>query len=162
MRPAEIEEKVQAVRERVAATAFEWRFDGDGSLVEVWGSGVANGHHFTGSTGPIHLKGGTGNPLLPAVEALEQRLLERADAFHRALPHPTWTRSQEMQMSYQAQVDEALAQYKGMSLQALSLGPDKWNGFIEETGLTPGPDGAVVYRNVPVTEGISGIKYIVG
>lgn len=65
-------------------------------------------------------------------------------------------------MSYQAQVDEALAQYGGVSLQARSLGPDEWKGFIAEMGLKPNSDGSVIYWNVLNTAGFSGIKYIVG
>jgi hypothetical protein len=157
----EIAAKIEAARDYVADSPFVWTFEGENSLIEVSGVGIANAHHFTGFTGPVHLTGGPENPLLQAVVDLRRRLHQTADRFHRALPMPVWTQSQESAMSYEAQVDEALSQYKGMSLQALSLGPDEWKGFLDETGLAPDEDGNVRYRQVLITAGISGIKYIV-
>lgn len=63
-------------------------------------------------------------------------------------------------MTYKEQVDLVLASYKGMSFEALSLGPDEWAGFLSETGLKPDELGNVDYHGVTVTAGMSGIKYI--
>ena len=153
---------------RRAADALPFRFDFHltDDAVEVSASGVAAGHDFAVPSPRFSVARGAQaagqNPLLDLVAELEARLRAIAARFHRATPWPIWTYSKERAMSPKEQVDVALDEYKGMSLVGLSLGPDTWCGFLQETGLKPDELGHVEYRGVPISVGISGIKYVVG
>lgn len=157
--------QLEEARRAAEDLPFAFRFDPTPDGFEVAASGVAAGHHFTVLPERFGLADGIQpagpNPVLALVENFEMRLRRTADRFHRATPWPIWTWAKESAMSYTEQVDAALSEYLGMSLVGLSLGPEKWSGFLQETGLQPDEFGQVEYRGVPISAGMSGIKHIV-
>lgn len=157
-----VDEAIASAKALVAGSRFAWTFEADGPRVEARARGVVVAHHFDATTGPMHIGPKDSAVLLEAVRLAEARASATADRFHRATPWPYFLKSQVEAMTYRELVDAALDQYKGLSLQALSLGPEEWAGFIAETGLVPDELGHVEWRGVPVTAGMEGIKYIVG
>ena len=158
--------QIEDARLATDASPFAWKFERSSERIEISASGRAAGHSFGIPAVAFGVAEGLAtagpNPLLELVGDFELRLRRTADDFHRATPWPLWTRSQEDAMTYTEQVDAALDDYRGMSLIGLSLGPEEWSGFLGETGLKPDEFGAVEQRGVPVSAGMSGIKYIVG
>jgi hypothetical protein len=163
--PSLVDTRIDAARCSCSGGAFVWEFEKQRDVfVEIRGRGTAAGKEFSASARvPVHeIEGTDPRRLISEIKALETRLRRTADRYHRATPWPIMTRSEKDHMSYTEQVDRALAEYVGMSLQGLSLGSDEWSGFLVETGFLPDEFKQVNYKGIPISEGMAGIKYIVG
>lgn len=156
--------QLEEARRATAGLPFAFTFDPTPDGFEFEASGVVAGHHFKSASRRFGLAHGIQpagtNPVLAVVEELEKGLRSTADHFHRATPWPIWTDAQESAMSYKERVDAALDEYKGSSPVGLSLGPDRWSGFLQQTSLRPDESGRVEYRGVRISVGISAIEYV--
>lgn len=56
-------------------------------------------------------------------------------------------------MSILEQVDAALDSYRGMSLEALSIGAEDWDDLCATIQVTPDEFGVIVYRGIEMQRG---------
>lgn len=146
-----------------ASPLFEWTFDCKGTRVEIGGRGVVAGRCFAAYSRPIDLmlENSADDPLLESVRGIEAKLRKTADRFHLALPYPPWTRSDEASMSPRERVDQALDEYLGDDLIALSVGPEELAALVLDRA-TPDATDKLCYRGVAIVPGSAGVSYVVG
>jgi hypothetical protein len=154
-----LERAIEEARNHARSSPFKFEFRLKGlSSVLVTASGQAAGKSF-GSKARLTPVADV-RQLVQTVDDLTERLRVVGDRFHRGLPYPIRTSSEEKRLGALGQVDLAIDEFVGVRLRGIALEETLFLRFLLERGLFHEPLEPIVHRGIPVVIGGTGVTYL--